>query len=271
MKQFPFYGLSGCAWSVYERVEASHPTAAERRRTVIAAVRSETALRWLDRLLLVELVVLTFLLGCFLDKDTDIWWHLRAGREILAGAGIPRVDSYIFAAPAAEWIDLHWGFRRSPRGSSVGAGLPALTLAAAAAAALAVLVAVAATSRDRSFVAVVWCWVPAIFLMSARFFPRPEILSLLFLATFVYILIACGTATQTAVAVGAAAACLGQHARAVRAGPDPARLLADRSRHCRQDLSLADATACVIWSPPRSRSSSYASRIRMAGMVRCFL
>ena len=30
MKQFPFYGLSGCAWSVYERVEASLPTAAER-------------------------------------------------------------------------------------------------------------------------------------------------------------------------------------------------------------------------------------------------
>ena len=31
MKQFPFYGLSGCGWSVYERMEASRPAAAERR------------------------------------------------------------------------------------------------------------------------------------------------------------------------------------------------------------------------------------------------
>ena len=93
MKHFPFYGLSGCAWSVYRAHGGIAPGCRRAALTVTAAVRSETALRWLDRLLLVELVALTFLLGCFLDKDTDIWWHLRAGREILAGAGIPRVDS----------------------------------------------------------------------------------------------------------------------------------------------------------------------------------
>ena len=156
-------------------------------------MRSETALRWLDRLLLIELVALTFVLGCFLDKDTDIWWHLRAGREILGGAGIPRVDSYIFAAPGADWIDLHWGFQAIAWWLFSRGGFAALTLAAAAAGALAVFVAAAATSRDRSFVAVVWCWVPAVFVMSARFFPRPEILSLVFLATFVYILNAANT------------------------------------------------------------------------------
>ena len=111
MKQFPFYGLSGCSG----RSTSACGVVADCRRAsayaVSAAERFETALRWLDRLLLIELVALTFLLGCFLDKDTDIWWHLRAGREILGGAGIPRIDSYIFAAPGAEWIDLHWGFQ----------------------------------------------------------------------------------------------------------------------------------------------------------------
>src|SRR5215216_569592 len=109
-------------------------------------MRTEAALRWLDRLLMAELVGLTFLLGCFLDRDTDIWWHLRAGREILAGAGIPRTDSYIFAAAGAEWIDLHWGFQVLVAWLFAHYGFAALTLTAAATAALAIAIALIGTT-----------------------------------------------------------------------------------------------------------------------------
>ena len=134
-----------------------------------ASASDSQGIRWLDRLLIVELVALTFVLGCFLDKDTDIWWHLRAGREILGGGGIPRTDSYLFSATGAEWIDLHWGFQAVAAWIFMHGGFRALTLAAAIAAGCAVAIGIAATIRGRSAMAAVWCWLPAVFVMSARF------------------------------------------------------------------------------------------------------
>ncbi len=135
-----------------------------------------------------ELVGLTFLLGCFLDKDTDIWFHLRAGREMLSGGGIPRTDSYIFAANGAEWIDLHWGFQLLVAWLFSHGGFAALTLMAATAAAVAMAIALASTTPNRSVMAIVWCWLPGVFVMSERFYPRPEILSLVCLGGFLWVL-----------------------------------------------------------------------------------
>jgi len=144
-------------------------------------------MRWLDRLLMAELVMLTSLLGCFLDKDMDIWWHLRTGREILAGRGVPRTDSYIFAVPGAEWIDLHWGFQVAAAWLFHHGGFTALTVAAAIAAGIAIALALAATAHERPAVAVIWCWLPAVFVMSARFYPRPEVISLVCLASYLLV------------------------------------------------------------------------------------
>jgi len=145
-------------------------------------------MRWLDRLLMFELVVLTSLLGCFLDKDMDIWWHLRAGGDILAGRGIPRIDSYLFGAPGAEWIDLHWGFQVATAWTFQHGGFAALTVAAAIAAGIAVALGLAATADARSGIAAVWCWLPVVFVMSARFYPRPEVVSLICLASYLLVL-----------------------------------------------------------------------------------
>ena len=150
--------------------------------------RAETAFRWLDRLLLLELVTLTFVLGCFLDKDADIWWHLRAGLDMLAGGGIPRHDAFLFSSAGAEWIDLHWGFQLLAGLIFKSVGFAGLTIAAAIAAALGVAVALTATTRRRSVAALAWCWLPAIFVMSARFYPRPEILSLVCLAAVLLVI-----------------------------------------------------------------------------------
>jgi tetratricopeptide (TPR) repeat protein len=151
-------------------------------------VNGARVVRWLDGLVVVEFLALTFLLGCFLDRDTDIWFHLRAGREMLAGHGIPRVDSYIFAVTGAEWIDLHWAFQIAAAWLYARGGFAALTIAAATLAATAAGIALVGTTRRRSVMVSVWCFLPAVFVMSARFYPRPEMVSLACLAAFLCIL-----------------------------------------------------------------------------------
>jgi hypothetical protein len=39
----------------------------------------------------------------------DLAYHLRAGTQILTGAGIPRADTFTFTAAAREWTDQQWG------------------------------------------------------------------------------------------------------------------------------------------------------------------
>jgi len=43
--------------------------------------------------------------------DLDIWLHLRAGRDLLAGSGFPRVNSYSFTNPDYPWLNHEWLFQ----------------------------------------------------------------------------------------------------------------------------------------------------------------
>ncbi|HEV8177898.1 MAG TPA: hypothetical protein VGP44_09445, partial [Gemmatimonadales bacterium] len=41
--------------------------------------------------------------------SVDLTYHLRAGAQILAGHGIPTVDTWTFTAAGNSWIDQQWG------------------------------------------------------------------------------------------------------------------------------------------------------------------
>ena len=41
--------------------------------------------------------------------SVDLTYHLRAGAEILAGEGIPTVDTWTFTAAGTPWTDQQWG------------------------------------------------------------------------------------------------------------------------------------------------------------------
>ena len=41
--------------------------------------------------------------------SVDLTYHLRAGAEILAGQGIPTVDTWTFTAAGTPWTDQQWG------------------------------------------------------------------------------------------------------------------------------------------------------------------
>ena len=84
--------------------------------------------RCLAGLCIVLLLSLTLLLGCFDNQDMDIWWHLKAGRQILAGQGVPNRDTFTFGANGSEWIDLHWGFQVAAAWIYQWGGFPALDL-----------------------------------------------------------------------------------------------------------------------------------------------
>lgn len=40
--------------------------------------------------------------------DPDLWWHLEAGRGILAGGGPPRLESWSWTLSGAPWVDFEW-------------------------------------------------------------------------------------------------------------------------------------------------------------------
>ena len=42
-------------------------------------------------------------------SSVDLAYHLRAGGDILGGAGIPRADAWTFTALGQPWLDQQWG------------------------------------------------------------------------------------------------------------------------------------------------------------------
>lgn len=158
----------------------------------IGPARPMGAVSWgpvCDLALSVLLIATTFLLGWVELFDPDIWWHVRAGQWIVEHRDVPRLDPFSFASADRVWIDLHWGFQVCMAIAHRLAGVPGLLLAASAACALAVATAVTARRREWPWLVVLWCWPVVILAMSARFDPRPEVLSLIGLAATMAVLL----------------------------------------------------------------------------------
>jgi hypothetical protein len=58
--------------------------------------------------------VLGFFLAAVLPRatwpliDGDVWWHIRAGQEVLQTGAVPNVDTWSIVAPGARWISQDW-------------------------------------------------------------------------------------------------------------------------------------------------------------------
>lgn len=44
-------------------------------------------------------------------SDTDLWWHLASGREMVDRMAWLRTDPFCTSSLGTPWIDLHWGFQ----------------------------------------------------------------------------------------------------------------------------------------------------------------
>ena len=133
--------------------------------------------------------------------DSDIWWHLSAGREMIRTGAILRSDPFSLGALGRPWIDVHWLFQLASYGGFRAGGLGALVAAKAvlvAAGAVGLLASVrralggpdqAADGSTTAGSALLVMALPAA-LLAARhlLLVRPVILSLVFLALFLWLL-----------------------------------------------------------------------------------
>jgi tetratricopeptide (TPR) repeat protein len=141
-----------------------------------------------DALLLGLPIAVAFLLACYKETDNDIWWHLAGGEWILRERRVPDRDPFTFASADRPWIDLHWLFEVAAALAYRAAAMPGVVLLAASLSAATMAALVTMHKREWPVPLVIACWAPALMLMGWRLPPRPELCTLLFLASFLAVL-----------------------------------------------------------------------------------
>jgi tetratricopeptide (TPR) repeat protein len=140
-------------------------------------------------MLLGSLVGAAAVLGCQELFDGDVWWHLRAGQWILANHRIPDLDPFTFTSADRPWVDLHWGFQTvlalAHRVGGIGGAIAATGLICATT----MLIALTARQREWPTWIIAIVWIPSLLLMSLRFIPRPEVVSLLLISAYMSVLL----------------------------------------------------------------------------------
>ncbi len=101
-----------------------------------------------DAGLVLLFLALTFLLGAFPLKDTDLFWHLRTGQIIRESGEVPRFDLFTYTREKAPWIDLHWIFQIAVSWLYERGGAVALNLAKCVVTCVAVLILVTCRRRE---------------------------------------------------------------------------------------------------------------------------
>jgi len=119
--------------------------------------------------------------------DTDFWWHLKTGQLIAQQRTVPFVDLYTFTDSDQPWIDLHWGFQVLVAGLFALGSVNAVILFKAAVITAAVALGWACTRRRLPPWLGALAWVLPVICISGRGYERPEMLSLLFLALWLWV------------------------------------------------------------------------------------
>jgi hypothetical protein len=133
----------------------------------------------------------TAYLACFPLMDTDIWWHLAAGRLMIHEHRFIYTDPFAVDTLGAPWVDVHWLFQVLVYLVHSVGGVAALVVAKVILIALGVALGVraACTRLPRSW------WLPLAAIVVAFLYParhlmlaRPTILTLLGLTTTLLVL-----------------------------------------------------------------------------------
>jgi Flp pilus assembly protein TadD len=149
----------------------------------------------IDRILLILKYLSFFIfsalaLSLFAQKiiDTDIWWHLSAGRLIAQTGSIPAVDPFSYTAGGNEWIDLHWLFQTLVYAVYHHLGSYSLSLMFICAYAATFVFSWLACRRDNpSLLTLFFLWL-ALMAAGSRFLARPEAFTYLMIALYSFIL-----------------------------------------------------------------------------------
>src|SRR5438128_6219922 len=151
-------------------------------------------LRGVGTVLPAAAVVLTALLAFRRLDDTDMWWHLAAGRWIVEHHAIPRTDTLSYMLHDAPWINLQWLFDLSVYSLYRTGGPTLLVLASTLlyAGATALLLKSLRLALGPIAACLMTLWGVAI--AQGRFVIRPEMASFLFLEIVLFV---CATGSRT--------------------------------------------------------------------------
>ena len=135
------------------------------------------------------LFVFVFGLALFKIYNYDVWFHLAYGREVVTQGALPQTEPFTFASEGAPAPNAEWLFGLLVYGAERLGGVSALTLLKAAVLALAFLV-VYHDARGRSDAPTLAFLLSGLAALASRgrFYERPEMFLLLFLALDVLIL-----------------------------------------------------------------------------------
>jgi hypothetical protein len=156
----------------------------------VAPVRhfSGSVQRVFDALLVCLLVAAAFLLRCQKLYDADVWWHLRSGQWISEHGHVPSLDPFTFGSADRSWIDLHWLFQLILAGAFWAGGVRGVIVMAALISATVLLLCATTRRSGWPMWVIAACWLPALLAMSARFQPRPELVTVVAMAAYLTVL-----------------------------------------------------------------------------------
>ena len=150
---------------------------------------------WLDRLLVLLVLLLTFFLGSFAATNSDLWRHLAAGRLIAHGQYTFGTDPFAYTTANVRWVNHSWlwdwlQYLLAGAGGGAEPAFGGAALVLVKALALTALAAVLLLIRRPG----PGLWIPAVcvalavVVMSPYFQLQPGYVSLLFLGLTLYLL-----------------------------------------------------------------------------------
>jgi hypothetical protein len=127
------------------------------------------------------------LAACFMPAQADTYWHLRAGQELWSTLRVPVDEHYSFTASGRPWPNHEWLWQALSYGLYRVGGMPLLVAGGAATVTGAFLIVYRLTVGPTAMR--FWLSLLALPLASCVWALRPQIVSLLLLATLLALLI----------------------------------------------------------------------------------
>jgi hypothetical protein len=152
----------------------------------LPAFNDSRGLQWW--VLVLPFLAIVFLFGCYTLVNGDIWWHLKTGELILAKLRIPTENTFTYTNPKSVWIDLHWGFQFVVALIYTQFGAYGLIFTKSFLGFLTFLLLLLTSRNSLPGWLTLLCWAPFLVIFSARYHVRPEMFSLLFIASTLWIL-----------------------------------------------------------------------------------
>ncbi len=122
---------------------------------------------------------------CFPITDSDIFWHLAAGREMVARFTFLHHDPFSYTTPHAQWIDLHWLFQVGMYLVERTGGFALLLVVKALSVAAAAWLTFSAFPRSRATVAAAFGAAIVIYCQRYLVPLRPIVITLLLIGLFI--------------------------------------------------------------------------------------